>query len=95
LRPVANAFGCNCGTGRAESFRHLADCTASHFAGAKVVEVPFPDDLVGKYQAFTQADLTRLRAAGYTQEFRSLEAGVADYVRVLKASGGYHRRERA
>ena len=85
----------NCGTGRAESFRHLADCTASHLAGAKVVEVPFPDDLKGKYQAFTQADLTRLRAAGYTAPFRSLEQGVADYVRVLSESGGYHRRARA
>jgi ADP-L-glycero-D-manno-heptose 6-epimerase len=85
----------NCGTGRAESFRSLADCTASHLAGAKVREVPFPDDLKGKYQAFTQADLTRLRAAGYTAQFRSLEKGVAEYVRVLQDSGGYHRRVRA
>jgi len=85
----------NCGTGRAESFRHLADCTASHFAGARVREVPFPDDLVGKYQAFTQADLTRLRAAGYAAPMRALEQGVEDYVRVLKTSGGYHTRVRA
>ncbi|HVS19057.1 MAG TPA: ADP-glyceromanno-heptose 6-epimerase [Planctomycetota bacterium] len=85
----------NCGTGRAESFRHLADCTASHLPGAKVREVPFPDDLQGKYQAFTQADLTRLRAAGYAAPFRSLEEGVADYVRVLTESGGYHRRAQA
>lgn len=84
----------NCGTGRAESFRHLADCTASHFAGARVREVPFPDDLVGKYQAFTQADLTRLRAAGYAAPFRALEQGVEAYVRVLQQSGGYHTRAR-
>jgi len=85
----------NCGTGRAESFRHLADCTASHFAGTRVVEVPFPDDLKGKYQAFTQADLTRLRAAGYGAGFRALEQGIADYVRVLKDGGGYHRRAKS
>jgi ADP-L-glycero-D-manno-heptose 6-epimerase len=85
----------NCGTGRAESFRRLADCTAAHLPGARVREVPFPDDLKGKYQAFTQADLTRLRAAGYPAPFRTLEDGVADYVRVLQESGGYHRRAKA
>jgi len=85
----------NCGTGRAESFRHLADCTAAHFPGAVVREVPFPADLVGKYQAFTQADLTRLRAAGYAAPFRALEQGVGDYVRVLRESGGYYEREQA
>lgn len=85
----------NCGTGRAESFSRLAACTAAHLPGARVREVPFPADLQGKYQAFTQADLARLRAAGYGAPFRSLEEGVADYVRVLVDSGGYHRRTRA
>ncbi len=82
----------NCGTGRAESFRHLAECTARHYPGARIVEIPFPADLAGKYQAFTQADLSRLREAGYAREFTPLERGVSAYVEVLKASGGHYRR---
>lgn len=81
----------NCGTGRAVSFLALAHEVAGHYAGAEVREVPFPDALRGKYQAFTRADLTRLRAAGYEREFTSLADGVAAYVQVLKESGGYHR----
>ena len=81
----------NCGTGRSESFATLAAEVAKHYRGAKIVEVPFPEELVGKYQAFTQADLGRLRAAGYTREFTSLADGVADYVRILKQSGGFFR----
>ena len=42
--------------------------------------IPFPDDLKGKYQSFTQADLTNLRAAGYTDPFLTVEEGVAAYV---------------
>jgi ADP-L-glycero-D-manno-heptose 6-epimerase len=81
----------NCGTGRARSFSDLARAVARHYPGTEVVEVPFPDDLAGKYQAYTQADLTRLRAAGYAAEFTDLEAGVAAYVAVLKDSGGTYR----
>ena len=82
----------NCGSGRAESFRRLAELSAAHYPGARIVEVPFPDDLRGRYQAFTQADLTRLRAAGYAREFTPLERGVAAYVSVLKESGGHYSR---
>ena len=42
--------------------------------------VPFPDALKGKYQSFTQADLTKLRAAGYKEPFASVEEGVTQYV---------------
>jgi ADP-L-glycero-D-manno-heptose 6-epimerase len=81
----------NCGTGRAESFMKLAQAVARHYSGARVSEIPFPADLVGKYQRYTQADLSRLRAAGYTAEFQELETGVASYVRCLQQSGGYYR----
>ena len=56
------------------------------------MHVPFPESLVGKYQAYTQADLTRLRGAGYARPFTSLSDGVAAYVKILKEEGGYHRR---
>ena len=42
--------------------------------------IPFPGSLKGKYQAYTQADLTKLRAAGCDVHFRSVEEGTADYV---------------
>ena len=42
--------------------------------------IPFPESLKGKYQAYTQADLTKLRAAGCDVRFRSVEEGTADYV---------------
>jgi ADP-L-glycero-D-manno-heptose 6-epimerase len=41
--------------------------------------------LKGKYQSFTQADLSRLRNAGYTDEFATVEEGVAQYVEWLNA----------
>ena len=45
--------------------------------------IPFPDALRGKYQSFTQADLAKLRAAGYEAPFASVEEGVAQYVEWL------------
>jgi len=81
----------NCGTGIARSFLDLARCVAREYPGAEVVEIPFPPELEGKYQAFTRADLTRLREAGYTAELTPLERGVHAYVAVLRESGGYHR----
>ncbi len=80
----------NCGSGRAESFLALARYVAGHYEGARITEVPFPDALRGKYQAFTQADLSLLRAAGYENEFTSLEDAVASYVALLKETGGIH-----
>ena len=47
--------------------------------------IPFPVDLKGKYQAFTQADLGALRGAGYAEPFLSVEAGVKRYCAGLLA----------
>lgn len=85
----------NLGTGRAQSFNELAaanvnSCRALNGAPklplAALLEqglieyVPFPEALKGKYQSFTQADLTRLREAGYEAPFADVETGVALYV---------------
>lgn len=48
-----------------------------------------PEDLRGRYQYFTQASMRKLREAGYTKEFCSLEDGVADYVKYLKKEDSY------
>ena len=42
--------------------------------------IPMPEDLRGRYQYFTEASMAKLKKAGYTKKFMSLEEGVADYV---------------
>ncbi len=92
-RGVSGVF--NCGTGRAQSFNQLAAAVINAARGSQLpleqlVEegliryIPFPEGLMEKYQSYTQADLTRLRAAGYAGKFRSVEQGVAAYVAELK-----------
>jgi ADP-L-glycero-D-manno-heptose 6-epimerase len=87
----------NCGTGRAQTFNELAAAVINAASGSRhsveelaakgmIEYIPFPAQLEGKYQSFTQADLTRLRATGYRGEFRTVEQGVAAYVGELKNS---------
>lgn len=66
----------NCGTGRARSFNDVARVLIDRLGGGRIDYVPFPDSLRGKYQSFTEADLARLRAAGFPGPFRSLEEGI-------------------
>lgn len=73
----------NCGTGRAEPFRAVADAVIKHHGKGTVEEIPFPDHLKGRYQAYTQADLTKSRAVGYNEEFKTVSQGVAEYMAIL------------
>ncbi|ACT08746.1 ADP-L-glycero-D-manno-heptose-6-epimerase [Dickeya chrysanthemi Ech1591] len=70
----------NCGTGRAESFQAVADAVLAWHHKDSVEYIPFPEKLKGRYQAYTQADLTNLRAAGYDKPFKTVAEGVADYL---------------
>jgi ADP-L-glycero-D-manno-heptose 6-epimerase len=45
--------------------------------------VPFPEGLLAAYQAFTQADLTQLRGAGYTESFMDVASGVKRYLDII------------
>lgn len=72
----------NVGRGEAESFLRVAQLVARALEG-EIEYIPFPEELRGKYQAYTQADLTRLRAAGYRETFVPLERGVEMYLRAL------------
>jgi len=77
----------NCGTGQARSFHDLV--TAVYVAMGKEPDikfVPTPEEIRDKYQYFTQADMARLKAAGYAKEFTSLEDGVAAYVKDFLAT---------
>ena len=64
--------------------RGEAALTLDELVAAKLIEyVPFPDALRGKYQCYTQADLTSLRATGCAHPFANVQSGVAEYVRWL------------
>jgi len=92
-RGVSGIF--NCGSGRAQTFNRLAVAVinAVHGTQATLHDVvakglieytPFPPQLLGKYQSFTEADLSRLRSAGYPGEFMAVEQGVSTYVKALQ-----------
>lgn len=71
----------NAGTGEARSFKDLVLAIFAALGREPRIDfVPMPDHLRDRYQYFTQADLSRLRAAGYDRPFTSLEAAVRDYV---------------
>jgi len=88
----------NVGSGRAQTFNDVANATVNAIKKAKsemlltleelraqglLEYVAFPEALKGKYQAFTQADLTRLREAGYDAPMATVEEGVSQYVEWL------------
>lgn len=80
----------NCGTGNARSFADIAEVFRKRYGSEFESEIiPFPEQLKGKYQKYTQADLTSLRKAGYNKDFLSLEQGVERYLSVLEKTGGY------
>jgi ADP-L-glycero-D-manno-heptose 6-epimerase len=93
----------NVGTGAAQSFNDVAvavvNACRSHRGEVPssladlqregIIEyIPFPPELAGKYQNFTQADVTALREAGYAQPFLTVDQGVTRYVGKLLARTG-------
>lgn len=85
----------NLGTGRAQPFNDVALATVNalqesaplDLAGAVaqglIEYLPFPDALRGKYQCYTQADLSALRAAGCDHVFQDVKSGVSAYMKSL------------
>ena len=82
----------NLGTGKARSFADLARAVyAAMEQDFKVDFVPTPEDIREKYQYFTEANMTRLRDAGYSGQFSSLEDGVGRYVTEFLATDDPYR----
>lgn len=88
----------NLGTGKAQSFNDVAVATINTLREAEdkpaltlaemqqqqlIRYIPFPEQLKGKYQSYTQADIGALREIGYDQPFFSVEQGTARYVQTL------------
>lgn len=89
----------NCGTGRAQPFNDVAVAVVNTLreeqgeaplpltelvAQGLIRYIDFPDDLKGRYQSYTQADDSALRAAGFTAQMKDVQTGVAEYVRHLR-----------
>lgn len=94
--PVSGIY--NLGTGRAQSFNDVALSVVNSlrdFAGkptytleeavrlGEIEYIPFPEDLRGRYQPYTQANLDNLRKAGCHVEFQSVQEGVRKYMHYL------------
>jgi ADP-L-glycero-D-manno-heptose 6-epimerase len=80
IRPESGIY--NLGTGKARTF---LDLTVNTFKALdlepQISFIDTPEDIRGKYQYFTEANMEKLRAAGYTKPFYTLEEGIEDYVR--------------
>ncbi|HUL41904.1 MAG TPA: ADP-glyceromanno-heptose 6-epimerase [Burkholderiales bacterium] len=86
----------NVGTGASQTFNDVAVATVNacrkrtpqltlkQMQGQGIIRyIPFPETLQGKYQHYTQADISALRSAGYEEPFLTVEEGVARYVECL------------
>ena len=66
----------NAGTGHPRSFKDIANTLITLVGKGTIEYIPFPDELLGKYQSFTKADLTELIHVGYARPFTELEQGI-------------------
>jgi len=72
----------NVGTGRSETFMDVAQAVFAVLGEKENIKfIDMPEDLKGKYQYFTQADISKLRATGYEKPFMTVMEGVEDYVK--------------
>ncbi len=79
-RPKVNGLF-NMGTGQARSFADMAGAVYKALGKEPMLTYrDMPENLRGKYQYFTEADMSKLRAAGYTAPFTSIEDGMRKYV---------------
>ncbi|MBX2869631.1 MAG: ADP-glyceromanno-heptose 6-epimerase [Acidiferrobacterales bacterium] len=91
----------NLGTGQCQSFNDVAVSVINSLRKRKSLDsitlkegirdglieyIPMPDALNGKYQSFTEADMTLLRNHGYAEKFHNVEQGVASYMDLLETN---------
>ncbi|MBW1677174.1 MAG: ADP-glyceromanno-heptose 6-epimerase [Deltaproteobacteria bacterium] len=70
----------NVGTGRSQSFNDVARAVIAYHGHGEIEYIPFPEHLKGRYQSFTEADISALRETGYAAPFKSVEEGVRRYM---------------
>ncbi len=81
----------NLGTGKARTFTDLVEATyAAIGIQPKISFIDMPLDIRDKYQYFTEANMQKLKAAGYPEDFNSLEEGVSDYVKNYLSKNSFY-----
>ena len=81
----------NLGTGKARSFKDQITAIFTTLNKEPNIQyIDMPEDIRDKYQYFTEADMQKLKDAGYTESFYSLEEGIADYVKNFLARSNYY-----
>jgi ADP-L-glycero-D-manno-heptose 6-epimerase len=81
----------NLGTGKARSFDELVKCIFSGVNKRPAIQyIDIPRDIRDKYQYYTEADISKLRMAGYTDQFYSLQTGIEDYMQNYLFTGKYY-----
>lgn len=81
----------NVGTGKARSFNHLVAATfAAMDLAPDIKYIDMPEDIRDKYQYFTEAEMDKLRIAGYTAQMYTVEEGVTDYVTNYLAGNNFY-----
>ena len=73
----------NLGTGKSQTFNEVANAVIKFHGKGKIEYIAFPENLKGRYQSFTEADMSKLRAAGCEHKFMTVEQGVRKYMEWL------------
>ena len=73
----------NVGTGKSQTFNEVANSVINYHGKGSIKYIPFPKELVGSYQSFTEASIDKLRKAGYVEDFLDVQTGVQLYLEKL------------
>lgn len=80
-RQISGIF--NVGTGRSQTFNDIANAVIDYHGKGHIEYIAFPEQLSGRYQSYTQADISALRSVGYNADFKDVADGVRDYLQWL------------
>jgi ADP-L-glycero-D-manno-heptose 6-epimerase len=70
----------NLGTGKAQTFNDVANAVIAWHGEGAIEYMPFPEHLKGAYQSYTEANIEKLRDAGYDRPFATVEDGTKQYL---------------
>jgi len=73
----------NLGTGRAEPFKAIGEAVIDFYGKGEIDYIAFPEELKGRYQSYTRADISQLRESGCDVEFKTVAQGVKAYLEWL------------
>ena len=74
----------NVGTGKSQTFKEVAKAVIEWHGKGSITYIPFPKELIDSYQSFTEANVDRLRQAGYQEDFLDVQSGIKIYLDELQ-----------